>query len=39
MVLDQRGYWCWGGGRDAEETDGACADSLVGADATLVMGK
>ena len=28
-----------GGGRDAEGTDGACADSVVGADATLVMGE
>ena len=28
-----------GSGRDAEETDGACADSVVGADATLVMGE
>ena len=28
-----------GSGRNAEETDGACADSLVGADATQVMGE
>ena len=28
-----------GSGRNAEETDGACADSLVGAGATQVMGE